>query len=63
MPIAKEKSPKTSMRRQATTRKAALVNAQRLPVRSAAKLAEQSCEEMIQNLKRNIAEHGGRSIL
>jgi hypothetical protein len=26
-------------------------------------LAEQSCEEMIQNLKRNVAERGERSIL
>lgn len=61
MPIAKEKSPKTSMRRHAVTRKASQVNAKRLPARSAAQLAEQSCEEMIQNLKRNVAEHTARS--
>ena len=35
----------------------------RLPARSAAQLAEQSCEEMIQNLKKNIGERAGRSVL
>jgi hypothetical protein len=35
----------------------------RLPARSAAPLAEQSCEEMIQNLKRNVGERAGRSVL
>ncbi len=35
----------------------------RLSARSAAQLAEQSCEEMIQNLKINVAERGERSIL
>ena len=63
MPIAKEKSPKTSTRRHATTRKAAQVNAKRVPVRSAAQLAEESCEEMIQNLKRNVAGRTARSVL
>ena len=32
----------------------------RLRARSVAQLAEQSCEEMIQNLKRNVAERTGR---
>lgn len=63
MPIAKEKSPKTSMRRHAATRKAAQVNAKRVPARSAAQLAEESCAEMIQNLKRNVAGRIARSAL
>ncbi len=63
MPIVKEKSPKTSMRRHAVTRKASQVNAKRLPARSAAQLAEESCEEMIQNLKRNVAGRTTRSVL
>jgi hypothetical protein len=63
MPIAKEKSPKTSTRRHAVTRKTSQVRAKRLPARSAVQLAEQSCEEMIQNLKRNVAERTGRSAL
>jgi hypothetical protein len=63
MPIAKEKSPKTSTRRHAATRKTSQVNAKRLPARSAVQLAEQSCKEMIQNLKRNVAERKGRSVL
>ncbi len=63
MPIAKEKSPKTSTRRHAATRKAAQVNAKRVPVRSAAQLAEESCAEMIRNLKRNVAGRTARSVL
>jgi hypothetical protein len=43
--------------------KAAQVSAKRIPARSAAQLAEQSCEEMIQNLKRNVGERAARSIL
>jgi len=63
MPIAKEKSPKTSIRRHAAIRKASQMNMKRLPVRSAAQLAEESCEEMIQNLKRNVAGRAARSVL
>lgn len=63
MPIAKEKSPKTSTRHHAGTRKPPQVNAKRVSSRSAAELAEQSCEEMIQNLKRNVAERTRRSVL
>jgi len=63
MPTTKEKSPKTSMRRRAATRKAAQVNAKRVPARSAAQLAEESCAEMIQNLKRNVAGRTARPVL
>lgn len=57
MPTAEGKSPKTSTRRHAATRKAAQVNAKRVAPRSAAQLANESCAEMIENLKRNV---GGR---
>lgn len=63
MHTAKEKSPKTSTMRHAATRKAAQVNAKRVPARSAAQLAEESCAEMIQNLKRNVAGRTARPVL
>ncbi len=39
------------------------VGSKRLLARSAAQLAEESCEEMIQNLKRNVAGRTTRSVL
>lgn len=63
MPIAKEKSPKTSMRRHAVVRKRAPVNAKRVPACSAAQLAKVSCAEMFQNLKRNVEGRTARSVL
>ncbi len=35
----------------------------RLLARSAAQLAEESCKEMVQNIKRNVAERTTRSVL
>jgi len=63
MLIAKEKSPKTSMKCQAEARKAAQGSTKRVPSPSAAQLAEESCAEMIQNLEKNIAGRTTRSVL
>lgn len=61
MLTVKEKSPKTSTKRQARTRRSPQVSSKRIPARSAIELAEQSCNEMIQNLKRNVAERKRRA--
>ncbi len=63
MPIAKEKYPRTSTMHHVVMRETAQVNAKRVPARSAAQLAEESCAEMIQNLKRNVSGRTARSIL
>ena len=60
MLTAQEKSPKNSTKRHAGMRRVSRVSAKRIPARSAVELAEQSCEEMIQNLKRNVAERKQR---
>ena len=57
MPTAKEKFPKTSMKHHEAMPKAEQVGTQKLPAPSAARLAHESCEEMIRNLKRNVGEH------
>lgn len=56
MPIAKKKSPKISMKHHEAMPKTEQVSGKKLPARSAAQLAHESCEEMIQNLKRNVGE-------
>lgn len=61
MLTVKEKSPKSSTKRQARTRRSPQVSSKRIPARSAMEVAEQSCNEMIQNLKRNVAERKRRA--
>jgi len=57
MAITNGEFPKTSMKHHEAMPKAEHVGAKKLPAHSAAQLAQESCEEMIQNLKRNIGEH------
>ncbi len=63
MLITKEKSPTTSINYRAVSCEASAVNAKRAPARSAAQLVEETCAEMIQNLKRNVAGRIARSVL
>lgn len=62
MPIAKEKFPETSMKHHEAMPKAEQVGAKKLPARSAAQLSHASCEEMIQNLKRNVVAHTASTV-
>lgn len=57
MPIAKKKFPKTSIKDHEAMPNAEQASTKELSVRSAAQLAHESCEEMIQNLRRNVGEH------
>lgn len=43
--------------------KAEQVGTKKLPAPSAAQLAHELCEEMIQNLKRNVVEHTTSTVL
>jgi len=63
MPIAKGKSQKLSMRRRADTRVAPQVNRKRSKPISTEPIAERFCEEMIENLKRNVPENKHRLAL
>jgi hypothetical protein len=63
MPIAKEKSRKPSTRRRADMRVAPLVNPKKRQPASTEQIAERLCEEMIQNLKRSVAESKHRLAL
>ena len=63
MPIAKEKSRKPSTRRRADVRLAPQVSAKKHQPASTEQIAERFCEEMIQNLKRNVAENKHRLAL
>ena len=56
MPIAKEKSQKPSIWRRADMHVAPRASAKKGRAVSTEQIAEQFCEEMIQNLKRNVAE-------
>jgi hypothetical protein len=60
MSIVKEKSPKPSTRLHAGMRITPKVNHKRVQPRSMEQLAEEFCGEMIQNLRRNVAENKGR---
>jgi hypothetical protein len=61
MPIAKEKSPKPFTRLRADRRVAP--GARKRQPDSTEQIAERFCEEMIQNLKRNVAETKHRPAL
>jgi hypothetical protein len=63
MPIAKGKSQKPSMRRLADIRVEPQVNAKRSKPVPTEQIAERFCEEMIENLKRNVAENKHRLAL
>lgn len=56
MQIVKENLPRVSMKHHEAMPKVEQVGGKKLPARSAAQLAHESCEEMIQNLKRNVGE-------
>jgi hypothetical protein len=61
MPIAREKSQNFSMRQRVDMRVAAQVNLEESEPISTEQIAEGFCEEMIENLKRNVAESKHRS--
>ena len=63
MPIAKGKSRKLSMRRRADMSVAPQVNLKRSRPISPEQIAERFCEEMIENLKRNVPENKHRLAL
>jgi hypothetical protein len=63
MPIAKGKSQKLPMRRRADMRVAPQLNPKRSKPISTEQIAERFCEEMIENLKRNVPENKHRTAL
>ena len=63
MPIAKGKSQKLSMRRRADMRVAPQVTPKRSKPISTEQIAERFCEQMIENLKRNVQENKAPSRL
>ena len=63
MPNAKGKSRKLSMRRRADMSVAPQVNPNRSKPISPEQIAERFCEEMIENLKRNVRENKHRLAL
>jgi len=63
VPIVKGKSQKLSLRRGADMRVEAQVSPKRSKPISTEQIAERFCEEMIENLKRNVPENKHRVAL